>query len=231
MRQWLVLGMVLALGTVTGARAASDWTPFVTGATLDVKDGALTIAVQRAGVGTAVALEGFKVSVPYRPSGAYVMSPVTAVLDLSMQQTELSIARIALNVKPLEDAGVALPGGFIASLIKAHLEAFDTREIAMSIRAGKVSLAAKSGFVHTKFEGALGWGEGTQLAFRVDSIKVNFGVPIPRPMIMKRLAWLDPLDWADVKENVVLIDVAKLANLAATSLPKALHLDLPALSH
>jgi hypothetical protein len=223
--------VVLALLCAARAWAAVDLTPALVGATVDVQGGTLVTAFQRAGVGTLVSVENFRVAIPYRPSGELLVSPVTAVLGLAIQSTELTIARIALNLKPLEDAGVALPGGFLASLLRAQLETFDTKDIALSIRAGKLVLAAKSGLVHTRFEGGIGWGEGTQLAIRVDALRLNFGLPVPRALLMKRLAFLDPLDWADVHENVVSIDIARLAKVLAESLPASVHLRLPDLGH
>src|SRR5687768_10692766 len=156
MRRWLVA--VLAVGVLAGTESAraTDFTPRVAGAVVDIRDGRLTAGVQSASVGTAI------------------------------KDTTLSVARISLDLKPLQAAGVTLPGGFIGALIRAQLEAFDTRDIALAIRAGKLSFEAKSGLVKTKLEAGLAWGEGTQLAFRVDSIRINFGLPIPRTMIMKR---------------------------------------------
>lgn len=231
MRHLLVV--VLTLGVLAGSAAAQaapeamDLTPHVSGVALDVKDGRLTASVAKFSVGTFVTVENFKLSTIYQPGPGLLLSPVTSVLDLTMKDTSMSIARLALNLKPLQDAGVQLPGGFIASLIKAHLEAFDTREISMKIQYGVVSMAAKSGIVHTKLEAAIGWGENSELALRVDAIRLNFGLPIPRSMIMKRLAFLDPLDWADVRQNVVVLHVDRLAKVVAESLPAELHFKLP----
>lgn len=226
-----VLAVCLSLGSAwaqaTPAPAGIDLSPKVSGAALDIQDGKLTASVQRVSVGTFIAVDRFSISVAYDPGASLLLSPVTTVLDMGMRDTRMSIARIALDLKPLQQGGVQLPGGLIASLIKAQVEAFDTREISMNIRAGKLTFAAKSGILHTKLEAGMGWAEGHQLALRVDSIRLNFGLPIPRKLIMKRLAWLDPLDWADVRENTIVLHVDRLAKLLAESLPRKLHLKLP----
>ena len=95
----------------------------------EVLNRVLTASVAKVSVGTFVTVESFKFSTLYQPSAGMLLAPVTTVLGTSMKDTTMSIARLSLNLKPLQDAGVQLPGGFIASLIKAHLEAFDTREI------------------------------------------------------------------------------------------------------
>lgn len=209
------------------AQQTFDLTPKITGAVLDVKDGKATVTVQKVSVGTFIAVDNFKLVTVYQPSAKLLLSPVTTVLDGTMADTSMTIQRVALNLKPLQEAGVQLPGGFIASLIKAHLEAFDTREISLTIRTGKLAFAAKSGLVHTKLEATMGWDEGMSIAARVDAIKVNFGLPIPRPLIMKKLAFLDPLEWADVRENTIFVHVDKLAKTLAESLPAQIHYQLP----
>lgn len=227
MRRALVA--VLSVGVLAGAGRAGevDFTPRIAGATVDIRDGRLTAAVQAASVGTAIRLDRFQVAIPWEPSAKLLLAPVTTVLDLAIKDTTLSIARISLDLRPLQQAGVTLPGGFIGALIRAQLEAFDTRDIALAIRASKLTFEAKSGLVRTKLEGGLAWGEGTQLAMRVDAIRINFGLPIPRPMIMKRLAWLDPLEFVDVRDNTILVDVAALAKVVSQSLPKTIQLKLP----
>jgi hypothetical protein len=227
MRRWIVAVLATGLLAGVGRAQAVDFTPRVSGATVDIQGGRLTAAVQAAGVGTAIRVERFSVSIPWEPSGKLILAPVTTVLDLAIRETSLSIARISLDLKPLQQAGVALPGGFIGALIRAQLEAFDTRDIALAIRASKLTFEAKSGLVKTKLEGALAWGEGTQLGLRVDAIRINFGLPIPRPLIMKRLAWLDPLEFIDVRDNTILVDVAALAKVVSQSLPKTFHFKLP----
>ena len=231
MRVWLAV--ILWFGVAVGAGCAEtvDLTPSVSGASVTIQDGHLSVAIGRAAIGSIASVEQVKLAMAYKPGPGLLMTPVTSILDLAIQETSLSVATIHLNTKPLEESGVPLPGGFLGSLIKAHLAAFDTKDFALDVRAGKVTMTAKSGIVHTTFEGGFAWGEGTQLAFRVDAIRLNFGLPIPRSLIMKRLAWLDPLDWADVKDNVVLVDVAKLAKFMAESLPTRAHFDLPNLGH
>lgn len=209
------------------AQATFDLSPRITGAALDVKDGKATVTVQKVSVGTFIAVDNFKLVTVYQPSAKLLLSPVTTVIDGTLADTSMTIQRVALNLKPLQEAGVQLPGGFIASLIKAHLEAFDTREISLTIRTGKLAFAAKSGLVHTKLEATVGWDDGLSLAARVDAIRVNFGLPIPRPLIMKKLAFLDPLEWADVRENTIFVHVDKLAKVLAESLPAEIHYQLP----
>jgi hypothetical protein len=199
----------------------------IDGFTAEVRDGRLQVALARAALAAAIVVQDLKLSLPYRPSAALVLTPVTAITDLVIAEMDFSVARISMDLGPLEAAGVQLPGGFIASLLRAQLQAFDTREVTFSTRAGKVAFGAKSGIVHSRLEGQLGWGEGSQLVFRVDALRVNFGLPVPRSLLMKRLAWLDPLDFVDVRENLVIVDLTRLAKIAAESLPKGFRVELP----
>ena len=187
------------------------------------------IAMQSLKLWGVLELDGVNLALPFAPTAKLFTDPMIFVADAVNAGMDLSIHAVHFDLRPLENSGNSLPGGFINALIKARLQAVSSTDVTCSIHKGHMVSAAKNGILHTQIEGTLGWADGHDLALKIEALRVNFGLPIPRSLLLKRLEWLGRFDFLKLSGDVVTIDLDALAKLLAESSPRQCQASIPSI--
>lgn len=186
----------------------------------------LALSAERLDVAGAIVLAHSELRVSMPRQASLLLDPVGHAVRSATSSFDFRCRRMDLDLAPLEGR-LPLPGGILIRIVRAGLALFSPRDIQVSVRSGQFESKAKSGLVHTHVKGQIRWSREGNLDLTVDSIRLNLGLPVPRGLVFRHLAWLEDLVVFSVEGNTIVTHVDRAAQLAVELLPSRLALEIP----